>query len=198
MILKTRWSHQQPTTFNNLKGVSTWTTRSRNSKAESMQAVQIYKTYTLSCSKTSRPAVSVLCIELFFENQRVKASDDGILVKLYINGWQFRTECYSVSVYPLIQTGLVENHFLPAVNSGLWVLPLPVSVCVCVHAHLYPCNNPELVCNVTHRPFRLESLDLDQRYKMHWLRSLVLLFCFVLFLDREWGNWPWPLRSNLT
>ena len=46
----------------------------------------------------------------------------------------------------------------------LWVC---VSVCVCI--------NHELVRTITHRPFKLESLNLDQRCKTPGFRSLLFL-----------------------
>ena len=62
---------------------------------------------------------------------------------------------------------------------GLQGLSLPES------AHPSVCNNPQLVCAITHHPFKLGLSNLVHRCKTPWLRCLVL-----------WGNWLWLSRSN--
>ena len=62
---------------------------------------------------------------------------------------------------------------------GIVIPQVCVSVSVCV------CINHLLVRMITHQPFKLESPNLKHRYKIPWLRSLLL---------RGWSTWP--LRSN--
>ena len=64
---------------------------------------------------------------------------------------------------------LEVRDFLPEGSFGLRVLSLCVCQSVCVSV------NHELVCTITHQPFKLGSPNLDQRCKRLWLRSL--LFC---------------------
>ena len=61
-----------------------------------------------------------------------------------------------------------------------------VSVCVCV--------NHGLVRTITHHPFKLESLNLEQRYKRPRLRSLLFFGDDRLWPSRS--NWTW--KSNFT
>ena len=58
---------------------------------------------------------------------------------------------------------LSHRVFLPEVSFGLLVLSLPTSVSLCVR--LSVCSNHELVHAITHHPFKLGSLNLDQRRK---------------------------------
>ena len=72
-------------------------------------------------------------------------------------------------------------QFLPEASFGVRVLSLPASVrlCVCVR----PCVNHELVCVITHHPFKLESPNLNHRCKRPWSRSQ--LFLSVIDLDLQ-------------
>ena len=93
-----------------------------------------------------------------------------------------------VARYNLVQQWF--RQFLPEASFGLRVLSLPASVCVSVR----PCGNHLLVRTITHRPFKLGSLNLDHRCKRPWLRSL--LFLGVIDLDLQGQiqlqtqNWP--------
>ena len=69
--------------------------------------------------------------------------------------------------------------FLPEASFGLRVLSLPACVCVCVCLSV----NHQLVRAITHQPFKLESPNLDQRWKRPWLRSL--LFCETIDLELQ-------------
>ena len=69
--------------------------------------------------------------------------------------------------------------FLPEASFGLRVLSLPACVCVCVCLSV----NHQLVRAITHQPFKLESPNLDQRWKRPWLRSL--LFCGTIDLELQ-------------
>ena len=70
---------------------------------------------------------------------------------------------------------------LPEASFGLRVLSLPASVCVCVCV----CGNHEIVCVITHHPFKLGSPNLDQRCKTTWLRSLLFYGTFDLDLQGQ-------------
>ena len=70
--------------------------------------------------------------------------------------------------------GLV-NHF------GLLVLSSPASVSVCL------CINHLLVSPITHRPFKLGSPNLSQRWKSPWLGSLLL--CGSIDCDFDRHTW---------
>ena len=63
-----------------------------------------------------------------------------------------------------------------------------VCVCLCVRPSVRPCINHELVRVITHRPFKLGSPNLDHRCKKTLVKIPIVLG----------GDWPWPLRSNLT
>ena len=54
-----------------------------------------------------------------------------------------------------------------------------VVACVCVCLSV----NHQLVRAITHQPFKLESPNLDQRWKRPWLRSL--LFCGTIDLELQ-------------
>ena len=69
--------------------------------------------------------------------------------------------------------------FLPEGSFGLRVLSLPACVCVCVCLSV----NHQLVRAITHQPFKLESPNLDQRWKRPWLRSL--LFCGTIDFELQ-------------
>ena len=56
---------------------------------------------------------------------------------------------------------------------------LRVCVCVCVCLSV----NHQLVRAITHQPFKLESPNLDQRWKRPWLKSL--LFCGTIDLELQ-------------
>ena len=61
--------------------------------------------------------------------------------------------------------------------SGIVVACVCVCVCVCLSV------NHQLVRAITHQPFKLESPNLDQRWKRPWLRSL--LFCGTIDLELQ-------------
>ena len=61
-----------------------------------------------------------------------------------------------------------------------WPLGIVVA-CVCVYVCLSV--NHELVRAIIHQPFKLGSLNLDQKCKRPWLRSL--LFCGVITGDLQ-------------
>ena len=76
-------------------------------------------------------------------------------------------------------TLLIIHQFLPEANFGLRVLSLPACVCVCVRVSV----NHSFVHAITHQPFKLGSLNLDQRCKRPWLRAL--LFCGMIDCDLQ-------------
>ena len=55
-------------------------------------------------------------------------------------------------------------------------LSVCVFVCVCVHI------SPDIVCSITHHPFKLGSPNLDQRYKTPLLRPLLFWGQLTLIL----------------
>ena len=73
--------------------------------------------------------------------------------------------------------------FLPKASFGLRVLSLPASVCLCVHPSVCMCGKQLLVRAITHHPFKVESPNLDYRYKRPLLRSL--LFWGLIDLDLQ-------------
>ena len=88
------------------------------------------------------------------------------LITMFAKHWLF---CSSINV----------SYFLPEASFGLRVLSLPACVCVCVCMSV----NHQLVRAITHQPFKLESPNLDQRWKRPWLRSL--LFCGTIDLELQ-------------
>ena len=83
----------------------------------------------------------------------------------YTNG-----QCCSRLLGNYISVYLVFTEpFLPEASFCLRVLSLPAYACVCVRLSV----NHQLVRVVTHQTFKLESLNLDQRCKRLWLRSLL-------------------------
>ena len=95
------------------------------------------------------------------------------------------SDTYVFSELLVLQSCTSSVFFLPQASFGLRVLSSPASVSVCVCVSL--CVNHLLVRTITWDPFKLGSLNLDQRCKRPWLRSLWF-----------WGNWPWTSRSNVT
>ena len=71
--------------------------------------------------------------------------------------------------------------FLPEASFGLRVLSLPACVCVCLCVCVSV--NHELVRAIIHQPFKLGSLNLNQRCKRPWLRAL--LFSGAIDLDLQ-------------
>ena len=69
---------------------------------------------------------------------------------------------------------ITRGQFWP---SGIVVACVCVCVCVCLSV------NHQLVRAITHQPFKLESPNLDQRWKRPWLRSL--LFCGTIDLELQ-------------
>ena len=65
--------------------------------------------------------------------------------------------------------------------SGIVIACVCGSVCPCVC--MCVCINHELVCTITHRPFKLGSPNLDQRCKTPWFGSL--LFLGMIDLDLQ-------------
>ena len=90
----------------------------------------------------------------------------------------------------LVTTSMVEQcynmtidiyyffSFLPEASFGLRVLSLPASVRPSVSPSV-----TKFVRAIAHQPFKLGSLNLDQRCKRPWLRSL--LFCGKIDCDRQ-------------
>ena len=70
--------------------------------------------------------------------------------------------------------------FNPSQVSIFTSYPRPVlafGYCHCPHLCVYPvCVNHELVCTITHHPFKLGSPNLDQRCKVPWIRSLLFFW----------------------
>ena len=84
--------------------------------------------------------------------------------------WYFLSVCPSVRLSHLFTRG----QFWP---SGIVVACVCVCVCVCLSV------NHQLVRAITHQPFKLESPNLDQRWKRPWLRSL--LFCGTIDVELQ-------------
>ena len=122
-----------------------------------------------------RLSIDLNCqIDVLLTSIQVLAIWDTESITIYTAGYEWGIFC----IY------WTQIGFLSDASFGLWVFSLPASVCVCVRL----CVNHELVRAITHNPFNLGSLNLDQRCKRPWLR-------FLFFL---WGYWPWPSRSILT
>ena len=71
----------------------------------------------------------------------------------------------------------VHLHQRTQPTAAMGYYPRPVLVfrychCLCLCVCPCVCINHLLVRTITHRPFKLESSNLDQRYKTSWLRSL--------------------------
>ena len=80
---------------------------------------------------------------------------------------------------------LYMYHNDNAINT-LYFYPRPdltFGYCRCLRLSVRVCVNNELVRTITHHPFKLRSLNLDQRCKRPWVRSL--LFCGVIYRDLQ-------------
>ena len=87
--------------------------------------------------------------------------------------------------------------FSPEASFSLRILLLPATVCVCLPACLSVCLSVCLCVNhsfvgaITHDPFKLLSLNLDQRCKTHCLRCLLWsTFTFKIKLDKKIQIYP--------
>ena len=107
----------------------------------------------------------------------------GTSCQLVWQNWQLTIH---LNLYFLTFLEILKMYFSEA-SFNFWLLLMTASVCLCVHVSICPFVNPEHVHMISCDPLKPGSSDLDQWCKALWLRP-------PLF----WGDWPWPLGSNLT
>ena len=85
-----------------------------------------------------------------------------------------------VDLVPILQQSDSQFYPRPVLAFG-YCRCLRMCVCVCVCLSV----NHQLVRAITHQPFKLESPNLDQRCKRHWLRSLLFFGTIDLELQGQ-------------
>ena len=92
--------------------------------------------------------------------------------------------------WPTRKWGHMTHFYLRPVLAIGYCHSLCLCLCLCVCLHV----NHELVCKITHHPFKLESWNVDLRWKTPWLRSL--LFWVVISLELQFTPFWACLHHN--